>query len=373
MLRPKRSSPRLAVTAAATVFAFVACDRASPPPPLTEPPPIHHDFGMIAHGEVATVRLPIAFPQDLGPIVPLGFRGSCSCAAWSFVAIGKDGRERVSYGRVDLEHAVFPGEQLLFQLSLDTNRKEALEQKPITNTGEILLVDVGEKHGRVSIPVTFTFGIDAPVKVAPFAHVDFGALPMSRRFPITLELRGKTGSNVQFLGASAADPRVAVALRQDGDATLLDIKVTPDRGLGQGTMQTTVTVRTDLPNGYQVPIPVSGQFVDDLEIKPMERIAFGRIDLAAPSEGFVILTDHDDTRPEAFTILGVRSVVGDDLAKHFEATLTPVEGTPRSARLTLRYKGTFRDGRTFRGFVEVGKAKGGGSVAKIDFVGFGND
>lgn len=354
-------------------LALSACDRSAPAPAPVVRQPIHHDFGMIPHGEVASVRLPIDFPQDRGPMVPLAFRGNCSCAAWSFVAIGKDGQERVSYGRVDLEHAVFPGEQLFLKLSLDTNRKEALEQKPVTNGGDVLLVDVGEKHERVAIPITFTFGIDTPVRVAPFAHVDFGALPMAKRFPITLELRAKPGQNVKFVSASVADPRVQAGLRQDGDVTCLDIKVVPDRGLGQGPLQTTINVRTDLPNGYVVPIPVSGQFVDDIEIKPMERIAFGRLDLDQPADGFVILTDHDDRRPAEFEVRSIQSIVGEGLSDHFVATLEPIDGAARSFRLNLRYKGTFRGGRTFRGSIEIGKPGLAGSVAKIEFVGFGHD
>lgn len=351
----------------------VTCGCDAPAPTAWQPKPTAVDFGMVAHGKVASVRLPIDFPRDRGPMVPLAFRGNCSCASWAFVAVAKDGTERRSLGRADVEHAVLPEETLYLELSLDTRQKEAAAQAPITSSGEALLVDLDEKLGRVAIPVSFTYGIDVPVELTPFAHVDFGALPLSQRYSVTLELRGKAHTAVRFGPAKVDDPRVQAELRQDGDLTLVDVRVVPDRGLGVGSLRTTITVDTDLPTGYVVPIPVTGQFVDDVEVRPMDRISFGRLDLTQPQTGEVILRDHDATRAPEFEILGIRAVVGKDLASHFDAELQPIEGDERSARLVLRYKGSYRATRAFRGFVDVGKRGGHGSVASIEFVGFGND
>jgi hypothetical protein len=332
-----------------------------------------HDFGLIPHGTVASVRLPIDFPRDRGPIVPLAFRGNCSCASWAFVAVDKNGAERRSLGRAAIEHAVLPDDQLFLELSLDTSRKEAVAQEPITSSGEVLVVDLHEKIGRVAIPVSFTYGIAVPVVLKPFAHVDFGALPMSRRFSIVLELHPRQGERVRFGPARVDDPRVSAELREEAGLTLLDVRVVPDRGLGYGPLRTTISVATDLPDGYTVPIPVTGQIVDDVEIRPMERISFGRLDLTRPASGEVILHDHDLSRPAAFQIRGIRGVVGKDLANHFSAELQPIAGDERGARLVLNYRGTFDGGRTFRGYVDVGKADLSGSVASIEFVGFGDD
>lgn len=360
----------------ALLVGLAGCEPAAPAP--WQPKPTFHDFGPIPHGQVASVRLPIDFPRDRGPMVPLAFRGNCSCAEWAFVAVDKNGKERRSLGRADVEHAVLPEETLYLELSLDTRRKEAASQAPVTSSGEVLLVDLHEKLGRVAIPVSFTYGIDVPVVVWPFAHVDFGALPMSRRFSVTLELRPRSegegaGRAIRFGPAKVEDPRVSAELRQEGDLTLLDVRVVPDVGLGVGSLRATVVVATDLPDGYAVPIPVTGQFVSDVEVRPMERISFGRLDLAEPQVGTVLLHDYDLSRPPAFVVLGIRSVTGKGLAAHFDAELEPIEGDERGARLVLRYKGTYRDSRAFRGFVDVGKAGVPGSVASVEFVGFGDD
>ena len=95
-----------------------------------------HDFGKVPHGQVATTRLAIDFPQDRGAIIPLGYSGNCSCATPRFVAIGKDGKERISLGRASPEHAVFPGEALFLELNIDTKRKEATDQQAVSIAGE---------------------------------------------------------------------------------------------------------------------------------------------------------------------------------------------------------------------------------------------
>ncbi|MEZ5965028.1 MAG: hypothetical protein R3F56_14435 [Planctomycetota bacterium] len=328
---------------------------------------------MIPHGEVSTKRVAIDFPRDRGPMVPLAFRGNCSCASWAFVAVAKDGSERRSLGRAAVEHAVLPDESLFLELSLDTRRKEAAEQAKITSSGEVLLVDLGETQGRVAIPVSFTYGIDAPVELSPFAHVDFGALPLSRRYSVSLELRARGKPDARFGPVHVDDPRVHASLRQDGAVTVLDVRVVPDRGLGLGAMRTLISVETDLEGGYVVPIPVTGQVVDDIEVRPMERISFGRIDLGSEQTGEVILRDHDTSRPAEFVVLGIRGVVGKDLANHFDAVLQTIDGDERSARLVLRYKGTYSATRAFRGFVDLGKRGQPGSVVSIEFVGFGNE
>ncbi len=369
-LRHRAMQTNPLVTALVSLALLSACTK---PPAPWQPHPVFHDFGMVPHGQVAIVRVPIDFPQDRGAMLPLGYQGSCSCVSTHFVAIGKDGKERVSLGRVANEHAVLPGEKLFLELSLDTRRKEASEQKPVTNAGNVLLTDIGETLGRVVIPISFTFGIEAPVAVSPFAHINFGALPMSQRYSLTLELRPRKGTQAHFLSAKADDPRVRVELRQDGEVCLLDVRVVPDRGLGFGPLYTTITVPTDLPDAYVVPIPVSGQIVGDIEVKPMERISFGRFDFKTPQEGSVIVRDHDTSRPPEFEVLEVRAIVGKDLAQHMETELQPIEGDARSARLVLRYLGTFRHDRAFRGFVELGKRGGGGSVTSIEFVGFSHE
>lgn len=369
---PRRGRGRRTPLPLVAALALLAsgCERAAATP--WQARSLFHDFGMIPHGRAKTVRIRIDFPQDRGPMLPLGFRGSCSCAATRFIAVGKDGRERVSLGRASSEHAVLPGEDLFLELSLDTKRKEALEQKPLTNSGEVLLTDLAEKYGRVAIPISFTFGIEAPIALSPFAHIDFGALPLSRRFSVTLDLRPKVGQRVHFAEPKVTDSRVRAVLRSEGEATLLDVRVVPDRGLGVGSLHTVIEVPTDLPDGYTLPIPVSGQIVDDIEVKPMERVSFGRLDLAQPQEGSVIVRDHDLARPAEFVVLGIRGLVGKDLGSHFATELQPIAGDERSVRLVIRYLGTFRE-RTFRGFVDLGKRGGTGSVASIEFVGFGHE
>ena len=360
-----RSNLALAVAA---LLTCAGCGDA-PPEPWT-PRPVFHDFGMIPHGKVATMRLPIDFPTDRGPMLPLAFQGNCSCASWAFVAVSPQGEERVTHGRAAIEHCVVPGEKLFLELRLDTNRKEALEQKPVTNAGEVFLVDLHEKIGRVSIPITFTFGIDAPVTLKPFAAVDFGELPLSRVYTVAIELHPKAGTSVHFGPVEIGDPRVTAKLVPGDGPLLLDIRVQPDAGLGVGALNTVIRVGTDLPDGYSLPIPVSGSIVDDIEVRPMERVSFGRFDFATRHEGFVILRDFDGDRDATFEVVGIRDILGTNLAEHIETELQPIEGQPRAARLFIRYLGTFTGGRAFRGSVDVGKRGGQGSVASIEFVGF---
>ncbi len=361
---------RVRPTLTLALAILVASGCSEPPPPAWQPTPIFHDFGMIPHGKIAAVRLGIDFPTDRGPMLPLAFQGNCSCASWAFVAVDPKGNERVTHGRAAIEHCVVPGEKLFLELRLDTNRKEALEQKPVTNHGEVFLVDLHEKVGRVAIPVTFTFGIDAPVTLKPFATVDFGPLPLSRVFTVAIELHARGTTPVHFGPVRAGDPRVTARLIEQDGLTLLDIRVQPDAGRGLGALNTVIRVGTDLPDGYEIPIPVTGSIVDDVEVKPMERVSFGRFDFTAPQEGFVILQDFDDRRDPAFEVRGVRSIVGKDLAQHIETDLQPIDGNPRAARLFIRYRGTLAGVRSFRGFVDVGKHGAEGSVASVEFVGF---
>lgn len=104
----------------------------------------------------------------------------------------------------------------------------------------------------------------------------------------------------------------------------------------------------------------------------MERISFGRFDFTTPQEGSVLIRDYDTSRPAEFEVLHVRAVAGKDIAQHVKAELEP-SGDERGARLVLRYDGGFRQDRSFRGFVDLGKRGGGGSVVSIEFVGFSHD
>jgi hypothetical protein len=337
-----------------------------------QPRPVFSDFGAIPHGRVATVRLALDLPTDRGPMVALGYQGTCTCASTQFIAVGKDGKERPLSGRPTPDQAILPGDQLFLELTIDTRRKEASELKPVTNGGEVWVTDLADEFGRIALPVSFTFGIAAPVHISPFAHIDFGALPMSRRYSVTLELRPREGGPVKFLQAQVDDARVTAAVRPQDDLCLLDVRVVPDPGLGLGAMRATIRVQTDMQDGYVVPIPVTGQIVSDIEVRPMERISFGRFDFTMAQEGSVLIRDYDTSRPAEFEVLQVRAVSGKDIAQHIKAELEP-SGEDRGARLVLRYDGGFRQDRSFRGFVDLAKRGGGGSVVSIEFVGFSHD
>jgi hypothetical protein len=305
-------------------------------------------------------------------MVALGYQGTCTCASTQFIAVGKDGKERPLSGRPTPDQAILPGDQLFLELTIDTRRKEASELKPVTNGGEVWVTDLADEFGRIALPVSFTFGIAAPVHISPFAHIDFGALPMSRRYSVTLELRPREGGPVKFLQAQVDDARVTAAVRPQDDLCLLDVRVVPDPGLGLGAMRATIRVQTDMQDGYVVPIPVTGQIVSDIEVRPMERISFGRFDFTMAQEGSVLIRDYDTSRPAEFEVLQVRAVSGKDIAQHIKAELEP-SGEDRGARLVLRYDGGFRQDRSFRGFVDLAKRGGGGSVVSIEFVGFSHD
>jgi hypothetical protein len=358
----------LALAAASLV---PACSRPPAPAPFV-PTAVHHDFGMIPHGRVVKQRLRIEFPTDRGPMLPLGYQGSCSCASTVFVIAGKDGRERFSHGQAQIEHCVLPGEELFLELTLDTSEKEALEQRPLTNAGRVLLTDLGDRVGRIEIPVVFTFGIDTPVRVVPFAHVDFGALPRSQKFSVTLELHGNAGRAVQFGPVEGPDdPRAHGALRREGDLTLLDVSFAPDDRLGPARCD--LRIRTDLPDGYVLRIPVSGAVVDDISFATMDRISFGRFDFRVPKEAFLLLTDHDRRRAPGFVVQRIETRAGTDLAQHFSAALEAVEGDDRASRLVVRYLGSYRASRVFRGAVHLAKTEDGPKLAEIEFVGFDSE
>lgn len=358
-------------TALCTLLA-TACGDGSLQRSAADPPAVvvRHDFGTLRHGQVAEALLEVPLPQDGRAFRPLAFRKDCSCGTAEFVVRGADGALREA-GATPLSNLVVrPGESLLMKLSIDTRVKEAVDQPRLTYHGSVVVQDAARDRDRLWVPAEFAFAIDAPIRVLPAAHVDFGGLPRTTTYRQTLELHPDGGpGTVRFGEPVCFDERLSARLRVEGGVTVLDIEFRPRRHDAPGPVRTAVEVPTDLENGYVLPIPVSGELLPDVVVEPMDIIGFDRIDFRKPAERYVNLIDHDFTRPPGFAILDIRDSKGASLAEHFEATLQPIEGAPRSSRLILRYKGTLR-ARSFRGAVRLTKPGKREVVAVIRFVGF---
>ena len=331
--------------------------------------PLSHDYGVIPHGQTRTHTFELNGPEVQPGMFPAGFRASCSCSSARFWIRSSDGKKRNLEGLRPELKTLQRGETLLLELTLDTRLKEAVDLDPVTIRGAAVVRSAVDSNAEVALPIVFHYAIDAPVAVLPHAHVDFGQLPVSRVFSITLGLQPDPELGpVTFGPVSASDPRVTAKLREEEGETVLDVGFDPGPNAQPSTVQALLSVTTSVPD-YTLPIPVSGQLISDVVVEPMDRVSFRVLPVGERAEVFVLVTDHDRQRPPEFVVESIVDHGGHSLADHFEVDLEPVEGQPRTTRVVLRYLGTLSP-PGFRGVLRLGKPGGVGPRSEITFVGF---
>lgn len=362
------------------VLIAAGCGRhAAEPAAPWQAPTLRHDYGSIPHGETRTHTFAVQLPPGRKGIVPLGFRGDCTCTVHEFRIRDRSGATRSVGTAGDAASVVQDGETLLLLLTLDTGMREAANLQKTTSQGMIIC---GEREDpdanrdpvrpplRHLLPVSFTYEIRARVTVLPVAHVNFGRLPRSREFKMSLELRGSDPARPPRFGAVRTNDRqVEARLAPGAGCTLLHVHVRPTPGDAAQAARYEVEIETDLTPPYLLRIPVSGEFVPDVQIEPMDRISFERFDFTKPAEQFVTVIDHDLRREAGFVVQRILDDQGRPADQHFQARIEAVSGEPRASRLVLRYVGGL-EGRFFRGTITLTKPDGKGPAATVEYVGF---
>lgn len=378
-------SPMRMLAAAILVVAAGCGDRQTPTPspaPGAQRPYVEHDFGMIPHGESRTAELEVPLPESGGPWVPVGFQRSCTCARHEFLVVGPDGSERVvaGIGLASPADAVPAGGSLRIRLTLDTLEKEAADLEPIWTPGQIVLQQASTPPQREFVPIRFRFGIEAPLRLVPFAHIDVGDVPRPVRYRQEIEIHQKDRpvqlGEPKCLEAApngglreVRDLRTTLTPGDDGRSWILAIDLKADEDRTDGPFSFEIVMTTDLPGNYVLRVPVSGAIVPALQVSPPGWISFGPFPFDQPRECAVMVTDHDPERAPGFHVVGIVDNNGADLSEHFRARLEPVEEHVRSRTLHLEYLGGI-EARTFRGEVLLAKEPDGHPILRIAFAGF---
>ncbi|MBL9078555.1 MAG: hypothetical protein JNL08_13680 [Planctomycetes bacterium] len=368
--------------ACAATLILVACGGTTEPaagpagpaePPPQGPQPLAHEFGVIPHGESRSHD----FVLDLGALggewIPLHVQLDCSCGHATLVLRDTAGHERPVDGRPASENAPQPGETLVARVTIDTGIREAADMELATSRGFVILQSPTDPTGaaRVRWPLLLRFGIDAPVRLHPFAAMDLGRVPTCRPGELLTDLQGdEHHRGVRFLAATTDHPDAHATLEPRDGGVTLRVRCEP-RELGN--QRALVRVTTDLASGYTVVVPVTWKVVPDLEAAPMAKVSF-RADLtreqteAEASGQFVVLTDHDSSRPAEFVVDRIVDEAGRDATGSFACRFDPVPGQPRQHRLLVRYLSGQPDG--FRGRIEVAKPADRTRRLPIDLVAF---
>ncbi|MCA8948920.1 MAG: hypothetical protein KDE27_05415, partial [Planctomycetes bacterium] len=280
-------------------------------------PALEYDFGVIPHGESRTHDYAIDLAQlPAGPWVPLHVSLDCSCGRGQLLFRAADGSERILDGRPSEANTARPGEQLLARVVLDTLTKDPEDLPHTLSRGFVVLQPLADLtgHDRVRWPFLVRFGIDCPVRVTPFAALDFGAVPQSQSPSIPLLLRGdEQHAAVHFGPAESSDPSIEVRLEPgDGEhEARLHARCHPGE---LGNHRAVLAVGTDLAGGYRVNIGVTWKVIPDLTASPMAKLSFrAALDRAQTeadaSSQYLMVSNHDLASSAEFA---VHEIVGPD-------------------------------------------------------------
>ncbi|MBL8728702.1 MAG: hypothetical protein JNM25_09750 [Planctomycetes bacterium] len=359
-----------------------ACGDPAAMPTVQPAPPgprhLEYDYGVIPHREARAHDFVLDLAA-LGPVtpgsgwIPLHVQLDCSCGRAQLLLRGRDGSERVLDGRPVAANVPAPGDTVIARVVIDTATREAMDLPKTASHGTVVLQPVDDRTGarRVRWPLLLRFGIDAPVDLRPFAALDFGRVPTCSTAEVATSLRGDANHpGVTFGRVVASDPQLEAVLEPGDGSTLLRVRCHPGE---LGNHRAVVTVETDLPGDYVVQVPVTWKVVPDLEATPMAKVSF-RADLRREqtvdeaSGQFVLVTDHDASRPAEFVVRALVDAADHDATAGFAITFEPVPGQPRQQRLHVRYLGGHPDG--FRGRIVLGKPGVDGPTLSIDLVAF---
>lgn len=358
--------------AASCLLMFAACGDPveTPTPGGAQLPVVEHDFGIVPHGQSAVhdfVLDPHALGEDL---IPLGVRVDCRCARYEMLLRSADGREREANGQPLPQFAAGPDEKLVVRMRLETADKEAVDVPKTQSRGILVLQPAGATNPeeRVFVQIVFQYGIDAPVRLTPTAHVDFGNVPVCEQPVASTLLQSDLSERpIRFGPAQVDDPRVQARLEPVADGTLLHLTLNPEEAMGP--FRTLVKIATDLEGDYLLAVPVSGRVIATLVAEPINKISLGMFDFATTQENFVNVTDHDRTRSPEFQVVRLLDHEGRDASRYFEVRLEPIDGDPRSTRVFAKYLGGAPP-PSFRGELLLAKDLEQGPFLPIDIVAF---
>lgn len=376
---------RLSPAAAAIAFlTFAACDgNAGPTTTATTNPSAEtapqdrpgdvHDFGVVRHGDSVQHDFVLDLRKEFGPgwYCP-GTQVDCSCARTELLLRAKDGSERP----IEIQNpqsAPEEGEVLVVRTILETVRREPVDSKELTSRVVVVLQpkDAIDTTTRRAWPLQFRYRIDCPVRVRPFAALDFGRVAVSQSKAIELVLASDVADRkVTFSNATSEDPSIRVELEPRDGLTLLRATFTPSTG-GDGALRALVHVETDLAPPYRLVLAATATFVPDLEAIPYPKVSL-RADLRSPqpeasaTTQYVLVTDHDPSRPEDFLVARLVDDQGKDASQCFAVTFEAVPGEPRSRRVHVRWTG--QQSREFRGELVLAKDATRGPFLPIELV-----
>ncbi|HLQ38374.1 MAG TPA: hypothetical protein VK348_11255 [Planctomycetota bacterium] len=335
---------------------------------------LRHDFGTIPHGKTAEHDFVIDTRAVATDLVALGVHADCSCAWTKMLLRDSNGSEREITGQGLAEFAARADEKLVIRLLINTVQKEAVDLLPVTSNATLVLQhcqDPEPVQHRYYLQLQFRYGIDSPVRLRPWAHLDFEDVAVSTGKQLLLELSSDLAATaVHFGPAQCDDPRLTLELVADAEASTLRATFTPDAAAQPGPFRAVVTVATDLPDGYAVHIPASGRIVPVLQASPLDKISLGMFDFGRDHpENFVIVTDHDRRRPPEFCVQKLVDASGNDASQLFAVRLEPIVGDPRSTRVFVRWLGPGTP-PGFRGELVLAKAAQRGPFLPIELVAF---
>lgn len=343
---------------------------------------VSYDFGTIEHGLSGHADIEIPLPPDLGPMIPLGFLRNCSCARHEFVIVSADGQERIANERPESIYAVEEHEKLILRLSLHTSELEAEDLANNMVRGHVVLQEEDGLFRRELVAVQFSYAVETPILVTPFAHLDIGKIARSARYHQTFALTSRKGSMAMGTprciepepgvpGKWRACADLQAELTTQGDVHLLHVSFAPSATRPEGPMMMAVVIETDLPNNYEFRLPVSGSVIPDIELSPPGKFFFGTIDFTKPAKQFMVITDHNPNRKVEFVIRGIVDAAGKDISMHFDLRIDQVADESRSRQLTLTYDGAIKpDGRRFAGMVYLGMRGNQDKVINLEIVAF---
>lgn len=332
-----------------------------------------HDFGMIPHGKAAQHDFVIDTRAAADDLVCIGVRADCSCARSRMLLRDQAGNEREIDGNPRPEFAAKDGEVLVIRMQIDTAKKEAVDQPPVQSLATVMLqhVDKPDPMQRLTVALNLRYGIDCPVRVRPFALLDFETVPMSQPRHLVTWLRGDLPDRtVHFGPARCDDPRIELRLEADGEDMALHATFTPDSGKPPGMFRTLVSIATDLPDGYEVHLAAIGRVIPDLVAEPMAKLSLGQFDFdTAGAEQYILVRDHDRRRRPEFVVARFVDRDGQDASGHFAVRLEPVPGDDRGFRVFVRYTGGLQP-PSFRGELVLAKDQETGPFLPIEVVAF---
>jgi hypothetical protein len=338
----------------------------------TAPPPQSFDFGTIPHGQAREHEFVLDQRAVLGEgWYAVAAHADCTCARTQMWLADQRGGVRRIVAQ-DPSFRAQPGELLVVRVQVDTAQKEAVDLGPVDSHVTVVLqrLDGGAVEHR-QWPLKFRVAVDAPVRLLPFAVLDFGRVPVSTEPELLTVLQGDVPDrSVRFGPASCDDPRVTLALEPDGDRTRLRARFRPGSG-PEGAFRALVSIATDLPDGYTVRVAAHGKVVPDLEATPFGKISI-RTDLrqpqppAAARSQYLLVTDHDRRRAAEFTVARLVDAAGRDASGSFAVWFEPIDGDDRSHRVFLRYLGGQRG--EFRGELVLAKDPRDGPFLPIEVV-----